>query len=231
MARTRLLLTALLLASASAAPLAQQATIRLVSPQRLDTPLGLKTSEVIGIAFQRVGVPHTLVYNPAERAIAGFKAGMFDGDVGRARDFDSVVPGAIRVEPPLMYGEFLAVANAGDPLPKSWADFSRFRFGYLRGARAIESNTRAATMGYPVDSYDACLGMLQLHRLDVCVGLNKILGEAAAAKAAKGEVVTSKFARLGSYIWLGPQHRALAGKLGAVLADMEKQGDLERAFK
>jgi hypothetical protein len=205
--------------------------IRLVSPSPIDTPIGHKLSAAVDAAFRRIGTPYTMVYNPAERAVLGFKSGIFDGDVSRARTFGETMPDAIRVDPPLLVGEFVAVANAGGTLPKSWADLTPMRFAYLRGSKAIEANTHDAVSAHPVDSHAACLGMVKLQRVDVCVGLAVDVYSNAVYKAEAQQLKAARFAREGSYIWLGPQHRELALKLGAALAEMEKSGELARYFK
>ncbi len=206
-------------------------TIRLVSPGRLDTPIGKKLTTVIATAFGRMHTPYTLVYNPAERAVSEFKAGNFDGDVSRAKSFNETYPEAIRIDPPLVVGEFIAVGNHDSVMPKSWADLNQARFGYLRGSRAIEANTRDAKNARVVDSHVACLGMLRLRRLDLCVGLQSDTALNPQTKTNTDEFRVVKFAREGSYIWLGPSHQELAKRLSATLSEMEKSGELKRLFK
>lgn len=222
----------LIAALCSQSALAQEpATIRLVSPGRLDTPIGQKLTSVIATAFGRLHTPYTLVYNPAERAVSGFKAGNFDGDVSRAKSFNETYPEAIRVDPPLVVGEFIAVGNYDSAMPKSWADLNQVRFGYLRGSRAIEANTRDAKNAKVVDSHVACLGMLKLRRLDLCVGLQSDTALNSHSKSDVEEFRVVKFAREGSYIWLGPAHQELAKRLSRTLSEMEKSGELKRLFK
>ncbi|MCG2583499.1 ABC transporter substrate-binding protein [Massilia sp. TS11] len=196
--------------------------LRLVSPTPLDNPMTQHLREILDTAAGRAGIGISLTYNPPARALMAFKSGQFDGDIARARNFNDEMPEAVRVEPALTYGEFLAVTTSETLHPRSWRDLKPYRIAYMRGAKAVESNTREVAAREVVGSYEACVGMAKLGRVDACVGLASVLSLVPELRDPSLRIV--RFEREASYLWLAPQHRELAQRLGKVLQKMESQG-------
>ena len=220
--------TGLMLLCSGAAWADKVQPIRLVTLVSPDLPSYRQFSELVDIAFKKLKTPYTLTYNPAERAATSFKSGRFDGDVARAASFNKTYPEAIRVDPPLITADYIAVSKSDAIAPGSWDELAKYRIAYRRGFKSIETYTANVPQRVLTDSNESCVRMVKEDVVDVCVGV------AAGFKNIIPLDKQFKVTHVGQsnvYIWLGPQHKELAEKLAGVLADMQKRGDLERIFR
>lgn len=222
-------MTALLALLASQAGWAQQAApLRLVTILAPDRPVMVAERQLLEQAFPRAGLRYTLEFNPAERALAGFQNGSFDGDVNRIATFNQSYADAIRVEPHVQNAYFYAVGQPGGALPASWQDLVKYRIAYVRGFKGIEIRTAAVSQREVTDSDEACLRMAQSRRVDWCVLPAERKG-AWPLSAQYGEpMVGALIDSVKVYVWLGPQHKAAAQALTRALRDMDRSGELQK---
>ncbi|NRR32901.1 transporter substrate-binding domain-containing protein [Oxalobacteraceae bacterium] len=203
--------------------------IRLVTLLAPDTPLYGQFARLIDSAFSQLQQPYTLSYQPARLAAASFKAGLFDGDISRSAQFRGVVPDAIAVTPPIYAIRVIAVSRQPTITITSWDDLKPYRVAYRRGFQAIERPLQDVKGRYAVDTDASCMAMVQLRRMDVCVGDEALLSHTLATQDDDFRI--DYFDQLPSFVWLAPRHAALAARLGQVLKAMEGSGELARFFQ
>ena len=213
-----------------AAAWAQGAPLKLVTILALDRPIMVAERTVLDAAFARVGLGFGLEYNPAERALIGFKDGSFDGDVNRIGSFYQSYPQAIRVEPHIQNTYFYAIGISTTAKPAAWADLTRYSIAYVRGFKGIEIRTAAVPGREVTDSDESCLRMAAARRVDWCILPAERKGawplQAQYADRLTGVLIDN----VKVYIWLGPQHADTAQRLTRALRDMEKSGELQKTM-
>jgi hypothetical protein len=213
-----------------AAAWAQGAPLRLVTILALDRPVMVAEKTVLDSAFARAGLRFSLEYNPAERALIGFRDGSFDGDVNRIGSFGQSYPQAIRVEPHIQNTYFYAIGIPSAAKPASWADLARYSVAYVRGFKGIEIRTAGVPVREVTDSDESCLMMAAARRVDWCILPADRKGawplQAQYADRLGGLLIDS----VKVYLWLGPQHGEPAQRLARALRDMEKSGELQKTM-
>jgi hypothetical protein len=222
-------LTSLLVLLASHSPWAQQsAPLRLVTILAPERPIMVAERQLLDVAFARAGLRYTLELNPAERALASFQNGSFDGDINRIATFYQSYPDAIRVEPHIQTAVFYAVGQPGGTLPASWQDLVKYRIAYVRGYKGIEIRTATVPNREVTDSDEACLRMAQSRRVDWCVLPAERKGDWPLSAQYGAPMVGALLDTIKVYVWLGPQHKDAAQQLTRVLREMERSGELQK---
>jgi hypothetical protein len=201
--------------------------LKLVTILALDRPVMVAERQLLDLAFARAGLRFTLEHNPAERALAGFLNGSFDGDVNRIGTFNQSHPGAIRVEPHIQSAFFYAVGHAVAHPPADWQSLGRFRIAYVRGFKGIEIRTAAVAAREVTDSDEACLRMAQARRVDWCVLPADRRGDWPLHARFGDPLVGVLIDAVQVYVWLGPQYSHHAGQLTRALREMQRSGELQ----
>lgn len=181
----------------------------------------------IELLMRRARLSYTLSHEPIERAVASFRAGHYDADILRFAQYDSIVPGAIRVDPHLLSTTIMAFTRSAELAPQSWEALRGLRVAHVRGVKLIEQRLAGAP-GVEVTSRPAaCLGMVAADRVDVCL-LNAELGYEAPPAADGRALHRSVLARVNLHIWVAPGHQALAQRLSTALRAIVASGELAR---
>jgi ABC-type amino acid transport substrate-binding protein len=204
----------------------------IVEPVRLLTssaasPHGDEVANAaIELMMRHAHLSYTLRREPPERAVASFRAGLYDADVLRFAQYDRVVPGAIRVDPHLLSTTFVAFTRSPALSPRDWAALDGLRVAHVRGVKVLEQRL-AGRPGVEVTSApSACLGMVSAGRVDVCVLHADV---AYAAQQLKGPPLhRSVLARVNLHVWVAPGRQDLAQRLAQALRACVASGELAR---
>jgi ABC-type amino acid transport substrate-binding protein len=194
-----------------------------------DRPEGLTLAlPALELVLRRAGLTYAIGREPIERAQVSFKAGLYDIDGARAADFDRLVPGAIRVDPPLLT---IPVKAFGiEPLPGAggWAALERYRVARVRGQRAVES--RLPQADEVVSSVEACARMASAGRVDYCV--LAVIGELSVTDL-RAPLQATLVAVAPLHLWVrpGPGREALARRLADSLRAVSASGELAQALQ
>ncbi|MES2297520.1 MAG: hypothetical protein V4582_10780 [Pseudomonadota bacterium] len=219
--RLALCLPLLLLSTAAPARVEPAKPIRLVTVVLASAPVYAKMGALLDAIFARLKMSYVLESQPGERAVASFKNGEFDGDVGRSAVFSQTFPEAIRVDPSLGAYSFIAISANAAIAPKSWEEAAKYRVAFRRGYKEIEARMEKAPYQSRVNAEDACVGMVKHGRADIC--LANALQFENSPLLTDPDLHVSVVATAETFIFLGPQHQDLALRMGKVLAAMRKE--------
>ena len=181
----------------------------------------------IALLMAQAGLRYTLAREPVERAVASFRAGLYDADMLRLAQFDQIAPGAIRVEPHLLSTTILAFSRPPSPAPTSWAELGTRRVAHVRGIKAIELGLAGRAGVELTSTAESCLGMVAMGRVDVCL-LNAERDYDAPTPVQGVTLQRSVLARVNLYVWVRPGQQALARRLSAALRAVVASGELAR---
>lgn len=184
----------------------------------------------IDLLMRRAGLAYTLTREPVARALASFQSGRYDVDMLRMPQFDQVVPGAVRVDPHLLSTSIYAFARVGAPMPASWAGLGGLRVAHVRGVKAIEQALGSRPGVEVTSSPAACLGMVAMQRVDVCL-MNAEREYGAPDQVDGVALQRAVLARINLHAWVapGPDAQALAQRLSAATRALVASGELARA--
>jgi ABC-type amino acid transport substrate-binding protein len=224
-----LLLTLAVAASIATDARAQPAAapLRLVTSAPISPTGAILGAQSVDLLMRRAGFSYTLTSEPNERALASFKAGLYDADVLRVPQFERVFPAAIRVDPHLLSTTVTAFSRSADVAPGSWAELMPYSVAYVRGVKVVELNLLPGQRRELTSSAAACLGMVVARRVDVCV-LNAEVAPEAAPLADGAPLHRTVLARIKLHVWVAPGHEALAQTLSQALKALVASGELAR---
>ena len=232
--RRKLLLQAALLLAAGAGPTraapavpATSEPVRLVVSPAASARGNRIAEAAIALLMGQAGLRYTLAREPVGRALASFRAGLYDADMLRLPQFDQSVPGAIRVDPHLLSTTILAFSRSPSQSPSSWADLGDLRVAHVRGIKAIELGLAGRAGVEVTSSAEACLGMVRMHRVDLCL-LNAERDYGAASQPHGVTLHRSVLTRVNLHVWVAPGQTALAQRLSAALRAVVASGELAR---
>ncbi|MDC8786453.1 substrate-binding periplasmic protein [Roseateles koreensis] len=203
------------------------AVLRVVSNATGDRLRSIGVQAVIETLARHQGMTARLTVEPGERAVLSFKAGRYDADALRVARFSEVYPEAVRVDPHLSTIWYFAVTRSEDVVPTSWHDLAQYRIAYVRGIKAIDLETTHVQHRETPSTREACLAMVALGRVDVCI-LNAPHGYAPPAEVSGTRLYAHPFEHLNLYLWLAPGLRDLAARFSSDLKDMARSGELQR---
>ncbi|MDR7270739.1 hypothetical protein J2X20_003397 [Pelomonas saccharophila] len=210
---------------ATAAPAAEP--LRLVVSPAASARGNEIADAAIALLMRQAGLSYTLSREPVERAVASFRAGLYDADMLRLPQFDQVVPGALRVDPHLLSTTVMAFSRSASLAPTSWAELGSARVAHVRGIKAMEL-ALAGRSGVEITSTaEACLGMVAMQRVDLCL-LNAERDFGPPPQVNGVTLHRSVLARVNLHVWVAPGREALAQKLSAAMKAIVAGGELER---
>ncbi|HEY0955948.1 MAG TPA: transporter substrate-binding domain-containing protein [Roseateles sp.] len=200
--------------------------LRLVSVDPLSSAYNQALRALLDRVFERAGLRYSLTERPAERALVELRTGQFDGDITRHQRFDEQLPGALRVDPSHSTIFELALTRRDGPRPARWEDLAGLRVAVPRGYKRIEALSQGLAARELVEGVDVCLRMLVQGRVEVCVepGYTPTtgLGRLPPGAELQAQVLSSS----DMHLWLAAGRDDEARRLGAVLAQMERSGEL-----
>ena len=188
-------------------------------------------------AFARLGRDVVFVDYPAARASVELDRGTVDGEGGRPLSYVDSSPNIVRLKVPLFevnYVAFVRRADRGKPLG-GWDSLKGFP-----GVVAYKSGVYTTTTNLPkvlpanqligLPETERGLKMLAMGRSDLYIDEEMtILTALSSPELADLPLVRAGILGTpGVYCYLHQRHAELAGKLGDVIAQMQRQGDIER---
>ncbi|MDY0746270.1 hypothetical protein SNE35_17285 [Paucibacter sp. R3-3] len=187
-------------------------------------------------AFARVGRDIAFVDYPAARASVELDRGSIDGEGGRPLSYADSSKNILRLRVPLFEVTYVAVGRRGELPPiSSWDSLKDFK-GVVAYKAGVYTTSTQLPRVLPVNRLiglpetDRGLKMVALGRSDLYIDEELTILSALV----DAELATLPLARAGVlgtvdvYGYLHQRHAALAVRLGDVLAQMQKQGDIER---
>ena len=187
-------------------------------------------------AFARLGRDVVFVDYPAARASVELDRGAVDGEGGRPLSYVDSSPNMVRLKVPLFEVNYVAFARRADLKPLTgWESLRGFTgvVAYKTGVYTTTTNLpkvlpASQLIGLP--ETERGLKMLGLGRSDLYIDEEMtILTALTSPELADLPLVRAGIlAVVGVYCYLHQRHAELAVKLGDVIAQMQKQGDIER---
>jgi polar amino acid transport system substrate-binding protein len=186
---------------------------------------------VLSEMARRVNVAFELQFLPEERALLNASQGIDDGDGPRIREMDTLYPGLVRVDEPLLRYEFSAF-TADPTLPSSdWADLRPYDLAVIRGWKILERNLADARSLERVHTPTLLFGMLAAGRVDAVVIDRGIgLAELERLDLEGFHVLEPPLAVRDMYLFLHESHAALCAPLAGALRQMKADGAYDRIF-
>lgn len=212
--------------------------VLVVATEMADSYHGAWAEMVYREALRRLGYELEVRAYPARRASMMSGSGQVDGELSRAARYGKRHPGMVRVEPSHFSIDFAAYGREAVRLRPGWEGLRNtgYRVDYRSGMAAAELELPAVV---PPDHLSTSsraeygLAKLAQGRVDVFIDLasavEPMLRRAALARAGIRQVALMERAEMHAY--LNERHRALAGQLSAVLAQLKREGYLERCHQ
>jgi hypothetical protein len=188
----------------------------------------LQVNALVERVFKKAGLVFTVEFVPANRSLMYLRSGVIDVEFARFRDFDKILPESLRVDPPIFIEKFVAVSLASEIAPHNWEEATKFDLAYKSGNKTIEYYTLGLLRREAVTSSDACLGMVKLKRVQICIGTEGQFQDNATYLGDK-DFHTSRIAEIPMHFFVGPHRPELPAKIGKALAELQKSGELTKA--
>lgn len=232
--RRALVLGPLMLATGIAAA-RQRRLVLAMATEMADSWHGTWARLVYREALRRLGYQLEVRSWPALRASMMSDSGQVDGELSRAARYGRRHPDLVRIEPSHFSISFPAYARGSLRLQPGWEGLRNtgYRVEYRSGVAVAELELPAVV---PPDNLSTCsrtehgLAKLAQGRTDVFIDLDSVveplLKRPALARAGIHQVALMEKVEMHAY--LHQRHRALAGALSAVLAQLGGEGYIER---
>jgi polar amino acid transport system substrate-binding protein len=186
-------------------------------------------------AFRRLGYQFQYLAVPARRASVLADSGKVDGEIHRIAYYGKEHRSLVRVEEPHFAAVFSAYASRPLTLSNGWDSLRHtayrveYRMGNLKCETELPRRVDPARLSSVAHS---TLGLRKLAagRTDLYID-GELLVEATLTSAEFRSTSIHKVAtmeQINGYAFLHPKHRALAVRLAATLAQMKREGTIER---
>jgi polar amino acid transport system substrate-binding protein len=210
--------------SCAAAP--AQVTIGVPEPNTLAS----MAQAVLRVAYARLGMDFVAQELPLRRALSMASSGEIDGDLMRANAVFQDNPALLQVRVPVAVGIYAAYRRGECPARVSIGELAQYRVAYFRGIRAIEMALPQQSLVATNNSWDV-LRLLQHNIADYALGMQTETDALLASREVQGICRVSEPVIVQPlYHALHKRHAQLLPKLEAVLADMEKKGEISRIW-
>lgn len=123
-------------------------------------------TELITLAYQRIGVSISVIHTPAERSLRLANKGLVDAEMYRVSGIDKEYQNLIRVPVALKTIEIVAVTNNKAINIKQWRDLTPYKIGILRGIKTLEKNTKGMSVT-AVSHIPQLFNLLNKGRVDI----------------------------------------------------------------
>ena len=203
-----------------------QLTIGVPEPNTLAS----MAQAVLRVAYARLGVDFVAQELPLRRALALTVAGELDGDLMRTSALIQDNPSLLQVRVPVAIGVYAAYRRGECPARISIAELAQTRVAYFRGIRAIEMALPQQALIAANNSWDV-MRLLQHNIADYALGMQTETDALLAAREVQGICrVAEPVIVQPLYHALHKRHAQLLPRLEAVLAEMEKKGEISRIW-
>lgn len=227
------LLAALLLLLLGLPPCARGAEALVLNtsarePRSLPDGSGFE-DKIIQEAFQRIGVPATIVYQPPERALVNANEGVIDGDCWRVSGLSARYPNLLEVPEPVDL-VFIKVFTRNPAMRiTSWADLKPYNVAYINGWKILEANVLGTRSLEKVKDLEMLLALLARDRTEAVL-VDPVMGrEEVRRMGFTGiRVLEPPLARQDMHIYLHKRHAELVPRLSEALRQMKRDGTFQR---
>lgn len=221
-----------LLAGAAPAP---RKIVMVSATEVRESVLGAWLELIYAEAFRRLGYQLDYQAYPARRASALASAGDVDGEIHRFASYGKANPRLVRVDEPHFSGVFAAYAIRPLPLAAGWDALKdsgylvEYRFGCEKCAAELAPRVAPARLS-TVSSTVLGLRKLANGRTDIYIDGDFIVDANLHDSQLKGAAIRklADMEEVGGYAFLHVKHRALAAQLAGTLAQMKKEGLVQR---
>lgn len=192
--------------------------------------LGGKAEAVLREAYSRIGYDIASVVLPGARALAHSSEGLTDGELERVYAVGEQFPTLIRVEPAILELRGMAIVKGDDSRFKGVESLRSRRVGIKLGIVFARNLVERHGLEFvEMGNLTKLLEMLEKGRLDVVIA-DRASGSKALSDLGLKDVTMVKTPLVVHklYHYLHMKHAWLGPKIGAVLARMKKDGELER---
>jgi polar amino acid transport system substrate-binding protein len=190
----------------------------------MEFPPSLVARDILTEAYAKIGYSPEFVVYPALRMIALMDSGDVDAIIIADESFSADHPNSIRVDTSIWNDRLVAFTKEGITI-NGWEDLRPYRVGYLPGMRIVEKRLAEGYTRLPVQDPASLIQMLELGRIDVFVTSFSI-GALTLNQQRVTDIscMQDNLAIVPNYHYLSTKNAALAKRLSATLAQMDKSG-------
>ena len=205
-----------------------QSVIRLA--RIADIPDQFVGGEILRAVYARLNISVEFADVPGKRALALSSAGELDGEVHRIANLAQTYPTLVQISPAINYIEPSVFTTTLRFDVKGWDSIRDYSIGIVRGVGSSEAGTRGMSRVTAATSLENMIHMLDAGRFELIV-TDLFSGRVAVRKLkleSRIAALTPPLQRIYIYHYLHERHRDLAGKVEAVIREMDASGELVR---
>lgn len=202
--------------------------LRLVSVVPQQRPDARALRRIFDAVFEQAGLRYSVAWRPAERAVAEFAAGHFDGDMGRPAGYAASLPWARRVDPPYAQSSIVLLMNGKPRAPLGDGELRQLHVLVPKGYKLLELRAKALPHAEFVVSPLVCARMVRERRADVCLSLTDIGGRWIGQAQLGGSFHVQTLETVDLHLWLSVGLATEAQQLGQAISTLQRSGALER---
>ncbi|WP_057300719.1 ABC transporter substrate-binding protein [Pelomonas sp. Root1217] len=187
-------------------------------------------SEILKVAYARLGIELQFVAVPALRSLLESSEGRLDGEVQRILNVEVQYPTLLAVRPSINYIEPAAFVKKLDFKVQGWPSIAAYQVGIVRGVGSSEAGTQGMARVTAVPSMEALMRMVAAERVDVAVN-DRLSGMLILQQLGlQGEVhpLDPPLQRIPLYHFLHMRHAELLPRIEETLRGMAASGELEQ---
>jgi polar amino acid transport system substrate-binding protein len=196
-------------------------------------------SQIVGLAYERLGIKMELTLLPSARSLKAADHGDFDAELARFTQIEGEYPNLLRVPIPLGSVQYSPYVRAGSDFAeinsmKALRD-SPLRIGVRLGAKFAEKELKGHVLNQ-VQTYNALFQMLLLNRVDVVLAPTSQLQEEIEQSAEDLRAGFKTIQRLKPifdqpiYHYLHKRNAALLKPLAREIQIMEADGSIKKLW-
>ncbi|WP_457443670.1 substrate-binding periplasmic protein [Roseateles sp. P5_E4] len=187
-------------------------------------------SEILKVAYARLGIELQFVAVPALRSLLESSEGRLDGEVQRILNVEARYPTLLAVRPSINYIEPAAFVKKLDFKVQGWPSIAAYQVGIVRGVGSSEAGTQGMARVTAVPSMEALMRMVAAERIDVAVN-DRLSGMLILQQLGlQGEVhpLDPPLQHIPLYHFLHVRHAELLPRIEETLRGMVASGELEQ---
>lgn len=187
-------------------------------------------SEILKVAYARLGIQVQFVAVPPLRSLVESSEGRVDGEVQRILNVETQYPTLVALRPSINFIEPAAFVKRADFKVQGWESIAPYRVGIVRGVGSSEAGTRGMSRVTAVPSMEALMRMVAAERVDVAVNdrLSGVLILHQLGLASEVHPLDPPLQRIPLYHLLHVKHLDLIPRVEETLRGMAAGGELEQ---
>lgn len=182
--------------------------------------------------YSRLGYSIVIHHIPSERGLKNLNDGVDDGILSRIGGLSEFYPNIIQMNETAVEWRFAAFVKREGIQLKSWADFSPYHVGLVRGWKIFEHNIKHYKSLTKVREASQLFKLLDSDRVDVVVyALRPGLSIINTLGIDGIHVLKPVLANKKKYFYVSKKHKLLIPKADAELRRIKMDGTYDRLFK